>query len=234
MNKYEKIVISKYKKLIRRSLARKYRNMAKREAENKRIYLANKNVQQQLKKIESEIYQSYMPVMETEVEIRIQEAIESPRFQKAVEKQKEFLKKRLSFKQLKDYQACPINIPLRFLEILSEEMGENDISLQNLKYLIFVIIYGILKKIKEGYKVKFGNLFYIWCDKRDLRCNLPEAKERILEDRLFPKFKFSKSFDRRLFNRINDDNEAIKEFYRQKAERLFKRLKIRGYSSEKE
>lgn len=227
MNKYENKVYQKYKKFITRSVVRTYRNRAKKEAQSKKIYLDSVGVNKQIKEIEKEIFQTYLAIIEDEISYRLKNIISSEKYLLAIEKEKTLSKKNLSYKSLKMYKECPVNISPRFIEILSEEMGEHNISNQNIKYLTLVLIYGILKKIKEGYRVKFCNLFYIWCEKRDFICNLPDSINRIIPDRMIPKFKFSKAFDRKLFHRLNEDNKAILEFYRQKSKRLLMYLGLK-------
>lgn len=227
MNKYENKVYQKYKKFITRSVIRTYRNMAKREAQSKKIYLDDVNVNKQIKDIEKDIFKTYSALIEDEISYRLEKVMQSEKYRIAIEKEKYLSKKNLSYKSLKMYKECPISISPRFLEILSEEMGEHNIPIQNIKYLTLVLIYGMLKKIKDGYRIKFCNLFYIWCDKRDFICNLPDKVNRIMPDRLIPKFKFSKAFDRKLFHKLNEDNEAILEFYRQKSERLLMYLGLK-------
>lgn len=234
MNKYENKVYQKYKKFITRSVIRTYRNMAKREAQSKKIYLDDVNVNKQIKEIERQIFETYSALIEDEIKYRLEKVMASEKYKLAIIREKELSKKNLSYKSLKMYRECPINISPRFLEILSEEMGEHNISPQNIKYLTLVILYGILKKIKEGVRIKFCNLFYIWAEKRDFICNLPDTEQRIMPDRIIPKFKFSKAFDRKMFHKLNEDNEAILEFYRQKTERFLMYLGLKNRNEKKD
>ena len=70
---------------------------------------------------------------------------------------------------------------------------------------------------------------------RDVRVNLPDEKiecSRILEDRIIPKIKLCKEFGRNYFMKINENNQAIINYYREKTERFL--ILIRNKNVEKQ
>lgn len=227
----------KYLKMIRKSVINKYKKKALNEAMASKMYLDKEDNSRQLGFLKRQIYQTYMPIIDEEINYRLNEILNSPRFDKAVEAEKALGKKTLHYKSLRRYQQQPIHITDDFLNLLSLEVNKDApsddiISINELRYLTLTILYAIIDYIKDGYRIKFGTLFRIWCEKRDFISNLPLVNGKIKEDYLFPKVKLCKAFDNVLFNKINEDNEAIMNYYKAKMERLLILLKIKKANEE--
>ena len=223
--------------MIRKSVINKYRNKAHNEALASKMYLDKEDNTRQFGILKRQIYRTYMPIIDEEINYRLNEILKSPRFEQAVKAEIALNKKTLHYKSLRRYQSHPIHISSEFLNLLSLEvnnnMHENDvISINELRYLTLIIFYAIIDYIRDGYKIKFGTLFRIWCEKRDFVSNLPLTNGKIKSDYLFPKVKLCKAFDNTLFNKINEDNEAIMNYYKAKMERLLILLKIKKANEE--
>jgi len=236
MDKFENKIYQKYLKMIKSSVVKKYKKIANNQALEKKIYLDKENCSNDLIKLRKDIYNSYLPIIEDEITNRINNVLNSGKFDKAVNAERELSKKVLHYKALKKYQKLPIHISEEFLDILSKEVNLNVdskdiIKKEELRYLTLLILYSIIDNIKQGYRIKFGTLFRIWCDKMDFVSNLPKIENKIYLNRLKPKVKLCKSFDNKLFNRINEDNEAIINYYKAKTERLLILLKIKRSNS---
>lgn len=237
MKYIEDKIRQKYLKMIKKSVINKYKTKAHNEALESKMYLDKEDNTRQFGFLKRQIYQTYMPLIDEEISYRLNEALNSPRFSKAVEAEKALKKKTLHYKSLRRYQQQPIHITTEFLNLLSEEVNrhapqDDIISINELRYLTLTILYAIIDYIRDGYKIKFGTLFRIWCEKRDFVSNLPLGEHKIKEDYLFPKVKLCKVFDNLLFNKINEDNEAIMNYYKSKIERLLILLKIKKANDE--
>lgn len=232
MSKIEEKIIDRYKKHITKLIKRKYFLLSEQEAKNKKFYLEKKsNTPENIAKIQKEIYANYSEIIESEIEIRVEQFVNSEKFKKSIESQSKLEKRKLSYKNLKQYQDFTINILQSFLDLMDEEVNKDKnlkkISKEEIKYILLLVFYKIINKIREGYKVKVGTLFYIWIEKRDVRVNLPSASKRIIEDRLIPKLKLCRSFGYEVFKSINKDNEAILTYYKEKLERFLLLLKLK-------
>lgn len=232
MDKIEEKVLKSYRDNISRIIRRKYRKKALLEARSKKMYFpVGENNRDIIKNLTNDIYATYTVIIESEIEVLVSEFKNSEKFQKAINAEKELSKKKLNFKSLKKYQEFKINIDKKFLKLLYEEVNSDDqikISIEEIQYIILLIFYKIIDYIKNGYKVKVGTIFNIWLDKRDMRINLPDVKNHLLENRIVPKLKLCKGFSYNLFNAINKDNEAIINYYKAKMERFLMLLKIKG------
>lgn len=230
MNKIEEKVLKKYKKEISRIIKNKYRKKARNEADKQKFYLlASSNMRKPIANLANEIYKTYIPIIEEEIENKVNFFLESEKFKKSVEAENEINKKKLSCKSLKKFQEFEININNTLLDNLVSEINsdiaETSMSKEEVKYILLSIMYKIIDYIKSGYKVKIGTMMSIWLNKRDVRVNLPDVANRILEDRLIPKISLGKTFNYNLFQTINEDNIAIMNYYQAKMERFLKLIK---------
>lgn len=233
MNKTEEKVLKKYRREITRIIRNKYKTRANNEARAQKFCLpAKKDVGTRVEDLAKDIYESYIPVMLEEIEIKVNEFYNSYQFKKNVENEKKINKKKVSYKSLKRFQELKIGIHSLLLDKLYEEVNkdgaENPIEKDELKYILLSIIYKVIEYMQNGYKVKIGTLFTIWLEKRDVRVNLPDVETRILEDRLIPKIALCPQFSYRLFQAINKGNTALINYYKAKTERFLLLLKNRA------
>lgn len=230
MKKIKEKVLKKYKKEISKIIKNKYKKRAKEKANREKFYLsASKNMRKPISELAKNIYETYIPIIEEEIDNKTNIFLESEKFKKAVEAEIAINKKKLSCKSLKKFQEFEIGINNVLLENLSKEVNsdiaETPISKEELKYILLSILYKIIDYLKNGYKIKIGTMLSIWLDQRDIRINLPQVKNRILEDRLVPKLTLCKSFGYNLFQTINKDNIAIMNYYQAKMERFLLLIK---------
>lgn len=229
--KAEQKVYNKYKREISKIIRAKYKRKAHEEAKIKKIYFkSGENVRKKIDEISQELYKTYLPIIEEEIDIRLNEFLNSEKFKKAVKAENDLIKKKLNYKSLKKYQEFEININNTFLKNLYQEVNNCDdieITEEEIKYILLSIFYKIIDYIKDGYVVKIGTVFKIWLDKRDVRVNLPDVRTRILEDRLIPKIELCKTFGYKLFHSINIDNKAIMNYYKAKMDRFLMLLKVK-------
>lgn len=230
MNKLEEKVLKKYRQEISKIIRNKYRKKSQIEAEKEKYCLsAEGNVRNTINDLAKDIYQTYLPVIEEEIESKIEVFKNSDKFKKAIQTEKIISKKKISCKSLKKYQEFEIGINNTLLDNLFIEVNNNDkeplISREEIKYILLSILYKIIDYIKDGYKIKIGTMMSIWLDKRDIRVNLPEVTDRILEDRLVPKISLGNAFGYKLFQAINHDNTAIINYYQAKMERFLMLIK---------
>lgn len=223
MNKIEQKVYDKYKREIVRIIKSKYKKKAYAEAKLKKIYLeSGLDIRKEIKKIANQLYKTYIPAIEDEINIRLSEFENSDRFKQALKAENELNKRKLSCKSLKKYQEFEIHIGNTFLNYLHEEVNRNsdtEITKEEIKYILLSIFYKIIEYMKNGFRIKIGTTLKLWLTQRDVRVNLPDVDTRILEDRLIPKCELCSAFDYKLFQEINKDNEAIKNYYKAKTDR---------------
>jgi len=226
-------VYKKYRQRVVSFVKNKYKKISELELRNKKIYLEKGSAYPELKKIKSEIYKSYAPIIEMEIREKLAEVLNSESYESALKAEEIVQRKRLHYKALKDYQNFPITIPDIFIDLLYNEVNsnlannENIIEKEELKYLTFLSMYAIIDSIRKGFKIKLGTCLKIWADKRDVRVNLPDFRNRIMSDRLIPKVELCKNFGYRYFQKINQNNEAIINYYQAKMERYLILLKIK-------
>lgn len=230
MNKVEEKILKKYKKEISRIIKNKYKKKAKNEADKQKFYLsATNNMRKSISDLAKEIYKTYIPIVEEEIENKVNLFLESNKFEKAVIAETEINKKKISCKSLKKFQEFEIGINNSLLEKLiaevNSDIAETPMSKEEVKYILLSIMYKIIDYIKAGYKIKIGTMMSIWLNKRDVRVNLPDVQNRILEDRLIPKISLCRTFGYNLFQIINEDNTAIMNYYQAKMERFLKLIK---------
>lgn len=230
MNKVEEKVLKKYKKEISRIIKNKYKKKAKNEADKQKFYLsATNNMRKSISDLAKEIYKTYIPIVEEEIENKVNLFLESNKFEKAVIAETEINKKKISCKSLKKFQEFEIGINNSLLEKLiaevNSDIAETPMNKEEVKYILLSIMYKIIDYIKAGYKIKIGTMMSIWLNKRDVRVNLPDVQNRILEDRLMPKISLCRTFGYNLFQIINEDNTAIMNYYQAKMERFLKLIK---------
>lgn len=237
MNKKEEKIIKKYKNKISTLIRHKYKKISEQEAKQKKIYLENSEYNKKsLNDLKKEIYATYSDIIEEEIKIKVEEYINSDRFKQTLKAEEKISKRKLSYKSLKQYQEFNLNIPKYFLDELYKEVNKNisepGITVEEIKYILLLTMYKMIDCLKNGFKIKIGTICHIWFEKRDMRINLPNIKDRILENRLVPKIKLCKSFDYELFKEINKDNQAILNYYKQKIERWLILLKIKNGNKE--
>lgn len=230
MNKIEEKVLKKYKKEISRIIKNKYKKKSRIDADKQKFYLSSaKNMRKPISELAKDIYKTYLPIIDIEIENKVNIFLESEQFKKAVEAEISVNKKKLSCKSLKKFQEFEIGISNSLLERLMIEVNSNTAEVpmekEEIKYILLSIMYKIIDYIKEGYRVKIGTMMSIWLNKRDIRINLPDVKKRILEDRLMPKIALCRTFGYNLFQIINEDNTAIMNYYQAKMERFLKLIK---------
>lgn len=229
MDKIEEKVCNKYRNKVSKIIKKRYSKKAKEEARSKKIYLeSGGDMRKKISELAKQIYKTYSPIIETEIEEKVTSFINSDKFKLAVEAEKSI--KKLNYKSLKKYQEFKISVGNGFIDRLYEEVNADSeiiISKEEIKYILLSTIYTIIKYLKDGFTVKIGTILKFWLTKRDVRVNLPDVHTRILEDRLIPKVALCKSFDYKLFHSINQNNEAIINYYKAKAERFLMLLKIK-------
>lgn len=238
MDSIEKKVYDRYRKRLSSIIKKKYKKISTEEARSKKIYFSSKdNINQKVKELSAQIYQTYLPIIEKEIDVELSEFLKSDKFTESVKNERNLSKKKLTFKSLKKYQDFKINIDNNFLQVLYDEVNDdtdNLISKEELKYITLLIVYKIIDYIRNGYCVKISTILNIWTEQRDMRLNLPGIKKRLIEDRIIPKIKLCKSFGYKLFTTINKDNKAIINYYQAKMDRFLMLLKVKQGVSQDE
>lgn len=234
-DKIKEKVLNKYSRNIAKFIKNKYKKISLKEAKEKKIYLdSSQNMRKNINEIAKNIYETYLPIIEQETSMKIEEFVLSEEFQKAILNEEKLSKRSLSYKNLKQYKKFPINIPSSFIDLMYDEVNkdisEPNIPKDEIKYILLLILYKIIQSIVNGIKIKIGTFAYIWCDIRDIRVNLPDVKNRILSNRFVPKIKLCRKFDYDLFKEINKDNDAIMNYYKAKVDRFLMLLKIKNRS----
>lgn len=236
MDKIEEKVLKKYKREISRIIKNKYRNKSQIEAERQKYCLtATNNMRKSISALAQDIFKTYLPIIEEEINAKLEKFRQSDKFQKAIQAELKVNKKKISCKSLKKFQEFEIGINNSLLDNLLQEINsdtkEPEISREEVKYILLSILYKIIDYLKEGYKIKIGTMMSIWLDQRDIRINLPEIKERVLSDRLIPKIALGSAFSYKLFQAINEDNVAIMNYYQAKMERFLMLIKKRNHEN---
>jgi len=236
MDKIEEKVLKKYKREISRIIKNKYRNKSQIEAERQKYCLtATNNMRKSISALAQDIFKTYLPIIEEEINTKLEKFRQSDKFQKAIQAELKVNKKKISCKSLKKFQEFEIGVNNSLLDNLLQEINsdtkEPEISREEVKYILLSILYKIIDYLKEGYKIKIGTMMSIWLDQRDIRINLPEVKERILSDRLIPKIALGSAFSYKLFQAINEDNVAIMNYYQAKMERFLMLIKKRNHEN---
>lgn len=236
MDKIEEKVLKKYKREISRIIKNKYRNKSQIEAERQKYCLtATNNMRKSISALAQDIFKTYLPIIEEEINAKLEKFRQSDKFQKAIQAELKVNKKKISCKSLKKFQEFEIGVNNSLLDNLLQEINsdtkEPEISREEVKYILLSILYKIIDYLKEGYKIKIGTMMSIWLDQRDIRINLPEVKERILSDRLIPKIALGSAFSYKLFQAINEDNVAIMNYYQAKMERFLMLIKKRNHEN---
>ena len=236
----EKCLKKKYLKRITNIVKRKYKNICNAELKNKEFYFekGKKSVSEQ--KIKEQILKSYEPIIEQEIKYLYENIINSDTYQNALENEEKLQLNRLHYKNLKEYQKFPIHIPESFIDAILNKLSdvsassERAFSREEVQYLTLITLYGIIDYIKQGFEIKIGTCLKFFSKTRDVRINLPDEKiecSRILEDRIIPKIKLCKEFGRNYFMKINENNQAIINYYKEKTERFL--ILIRNKKDEK-
>lgn len=236
----EKCLKKKYLKRITNIVKRKYKNICNTELKNKEFYFekGKKSVSEQ--KIKEQILKSYEPIIEQEIKYLYENIINSDTYQNALENEEKLQLNRLHYKNLKEYQKFPIHIPESFIDAILNKLcdasasSERAFSREEVQYLTLITLYGIIDYIKQGFEIKIGTCLKFFSKTRDVRINLPDEKiecSRILEDRIIPKIKLCKEFGRNYFMKINENNQAIINYYKEKTERFL--ILIRNKKEEK-
>lgn len=236
----EKALLKKYLKRITNTVRNKYKRLCDTELKNKEFYFDKGKKYAEEQEIRIQILKSYEPLIEQEIKYLYENIINSDTYQNALKNEEKLQLNRLHYKNLKEYQKFPIHIPESFIEaILSElcgicETSERSFTPEEIQYLTLITLYGIIDYIKQGFEIKIGTALKFLSKTRDVRVNLPDEKiecSRILEDRIIPKIKLCKEFGRNYFMKINENNQAIINYYKEKTERFL--ILIRNKKEEK-
>ena len=236
----EKALQKKYLKRITNMVKNKYKRLCNTELKNKEFYFekGKKHISEQ--EMRSQILKSYEPLIEQEIKYLYENIINSDTYQNALKNEEKLQLNRLHYKNLKEYQKFPIHIPESFIDAILNELcctcatSERPFSREEVQYLTLITLYGIIDYIKQGFEIKIGTVLKFLSKTRDVRVNLPDEKiecSRILEDRIIPKIKLCKEFGRNYFMKINENNQAIINYYREKTERFL--ILIRNKKEEK-
>lgn len=229
----ENKVIEEEKAKIRKRVLNKYRRIAQEEVKNHKIFLdKTPELKAHIQELQNKLLQEYQDFIEQEVEEKVKQFKKSKRFKDQLRKKIRSTLKIPTLKQIKKCQKLPIRIPKEFILLLQKEINkdcsEKDfIEIQEIEYITMNVLFAIIKRMTDGFKVKIGTICKLWVEKRDIVVNFPDVKERIQEDRLIPKMELCKIFDHQFFKRLNAKNEAIINYYKQKTERMLMLLKIK-------
>ena len=233
----KKALERKYYKRISKYIRNKYKKVAENELKNKDFYFEKGKTYIQIDKYKKNIIKSYEPLIQQEIEDMYKSTLSSKKFEKALKSEEELCTKKLHYKNLKDYQKFPIHIPDNFLEALNNELNlnlsqnEKAFEKEEIQYLTLISLYAIIDCIKENFIVKIGTVLKFFKNTRDIRINLPDSKincPRILEDRIVPKIKLCPRFDYKYFLKINENNKAIMNYYKEKMERYLIGIKVKN------
>ena len=225
----EKGLQKKYLKRITNTVKNKYKRLCDTELKNKEFYFekGKKTVSEQ--EMRAQILKSYEPLIEQEIKYLYENIINSNTYQSALKSEEKLQLNRLHYKNLKEYQKFPIHIPESFIEAILNELyiscasSERPFTSEEVQYLTLITLYGIIDYIKQGFEIKIGTCLKFLSRTRDVRVNLPDEKiecSRILEDRIIPKIQLCKEFGRNYFMKINENNQAIINYYKEKTERF--------------
>ena len=236
----EKGLQKKYLKRITNTVKNKYNRICDTELKNKEFYFekGKKHISEQ--EIRSQILKSYEPLIKQEIKYLYENILNSDTYQNALNNEEKLQLNRLHYKNLREYQKFPIHIPDSFVDAILNELSdacvpsERPFSREEVQYLTLITLYGIIDCIRQGFEIKIGTILKFLSKTRDIRINLPDEKidcSRILEDRIIPKVKLCKEFGRNYFMKINENNQAIINYYREKTERFL--ILIRNKKDEK-
>ena len=236
----EKGLQKKYLKRITNTVRNKYKRLCDTELKNKEFYFdkGKKTISEQ--EFRAQILKSYEPLIEQEIKYLYENIINSHTYQNALKNEEKLQLNRLHYKNLKEYQKFPIHIPESFIEAILNELcgtcatSERPFTSEEVQYLTLITLYGIIDYIKQGFEIKIGTALKFLSRTRDVRVNLPDEKiecSRILEDRIIPKIQLCKEFGRNYFMKINENNQAIINYYKEKTERFL--ILIRNKKDEK-
>ena len=229
----ENKVIEEETAKIRKRVLNKYKRMAKEEIKNHKIFLdKTPELKEQIQELQDRLLQEYQEIIEQEIEEKVKKFKKSKRFVDQLRKKIRSTLNIPTLKQIKKCQKLPIRIPKDFILLLQKEVNkdcsEKDIlDIQEIEYITMNVLFAIIKRMIDGFKVKIGTICRLWVDKRDIIINFPEVQNRIQEDRLIPKMELCKIFDNQFFKRLNTKNEAIINYYKQKTERMLILLKVK-------
>lgn len=237
----EKSLRKKYLKRITNVVKNRYRKIAESEIKDKDFYLEKGDTYNKKNKLVSDILKSYEPLILQEIEYRYSEIVNSESYKTALEREQSVLNNRLHHKNLKEYKEFPIHVQDEFQQALLLDINNNltasdrPFTLDEIKYLTLITLYGIIHYIKNNFIVKVGTCLTFFTKQRDIRINLPDDKidcDRILEDRIIPKVKLCKTFGHEYFLKINEGNKAIFDYYREKVERFLILIKVKKTKNE--
>jgi hypothetical protein len=235
----EKGLQKKYLKRITNTVRNKYRRICETELKNKEFYFEKGKKYSTEQEISAQIMKSYEPLIEQEIKYLYENILNSDTYQNALINEEKLQLNRLHYKNLKEYQRFPIHAPEDFINDILNELirtsapSERPFSKEEVQYLTLITLYGIIDYIRQGFEVKIGTCLRFLSSIRDIRINLPDEKiecSRILEDRIIPKVKLCKEFGRNYFMKINENNQAIINYYKEKTERFL--ILIRGKNKE--
>ena len=225
----EKSLQKKYLKRITNTVKNKYKRLSESELRNKEFYFEKGKQFEKMKEIKQAIFKSFEPLIEQEIAMNYKEVLTSDSYKKALENEEKILYNVLHYRNLKEYQRFPIHIPEDFIDaIIKESEGSlsDDIrpfGYEEVQYLTLITLYAIIDYIRQGFTIKIGTMLKFLSKTRDIRVNLPDEKiecSRILEDRVIPKIELCREFGRNYFMKINENNQAILDYYREKTERF--------------
>ena len=225
----EKSLQKKYLKRVTNTVKNKYKRICDTELKNKDFYFEKGKKVQSEQEIRKQILKSYEPLIQQEIEYLYQNIINSDTYKNALENEEKLQLNRLHYKNLREYQRFPIHIPDEFIDCMLGELnsslkpGIRQFTKEEIQYLTLITLYAIIDYIKQGFVIKIGTCLKFMSKQRDIRVNLPDEKiscSRILENRIVPKVQLCKEFGRNYFMKINENNEAIINYYKEKVERF--------------
>lgn len=233
----EKCLKKKYLNRITKIVKNKYKRLCNIELKNKDFYFEKGKKTFLEQDIRCKIMKSYEPLIENEIKYLYQNVLSSESYQIALENEQKLQLNKLHYKNIKEYQKFPIHVSDNFINYLLTEINKDiknnykPFTKEEVQYLTLITLYSIIDYIKQGFIIKIGTCLNFLSNIRDIRINLPDEKiecSRIIQDRIIPKVKLCKEFGKNYFMKINENNQAIINYYKEKTERFLILIKIKN------